>query len=391
MPQISKILYTFLWTHSLLIGMFVFFLPIFLWQDYLSITQISIFISLTGISYLAWLIVWDRLRHSKKLWYIIAISFVFEIILISVELLWSSDYYLHISAVVYGIYNCFFWVTQRLMFLENSPPKSIGKQYGTIQILAFILVKIGIILWAFILEQTSLIVLWISVSIISSICLFYFFSQKNIDQYFKDPLKKPVTTFSNLVDFKDAYRSKFIFFLDGPFLFFESFFWVISLFLLSNQSYSNLWIITVVLAISFAIIFMLIRQFIDSLDVKKVYYISTILYAASWILRGYVPEISNMISLGVIVFIIAFCTSFFRLSFNKQFFDLAKNVKNNRYIVIKSYYSQLAIFITFWVLAIIFSWVENEVAGLSWLYYSLWVISLLYLLYKPHSIKKSAL
>jgi hypothetical protein len=70
--------------------------------------------------------------------------------------------------------------------------------------------------------------------------LLFFISQKGISRHFDAPTKKPITTLSDLKDFQDPYRSKFIFLLDGPFLFFESFFWVISLFLLSNQSYSNL-------------------------------------------------------------------------------------------------------------------------------------------------------
>lgn len=386
MPQISKILYAFLWAHSLLIGMFVFFLPIFLWQEYNSISAISLFIAVTSLSFIAWLFVWDRLRYNKKLECIIVISFIFEIFLVSLWFMPTGSLYLYVAGIIYGIYNCFFWVTQRLMFLENTPPKSVGKQYGTIQILAFVLVKAWIILWAIILENSWFFWLWVSVSAISSISLLFFILQKDITKHFHAPTEKPITTFSDLKNFQDPYRSKFIFFLDGPFLFFESFFWVISLFLLSNQSYSNLWIITVVLAVSFALIFMLIREYIDHMGVKIVYYGSTILYALSWLLRAYVPEISNVIILWITVFIIAFCTSIFRLSFNKQFFDLAKNVTKNRYIVIKSYYSQAAIVLSFLLLAFIFLGVEDQEKWLSILYYALAGISLLYLLYKPHEI-----
>lgn len=388
MQHISKILYTFLWVHSLLIGMFIFFLPVFLWQQYISISYISLFIGLTGLSYLWALYIWDRLRYAGKLGGIIAISFIFEIFLVSLWLLGDTQYYLYISAIIYGIYNCFFWVTQRLMFLENTPPESVGKQYGTIQVLAFILVKIGILVGAFFLEMFGFMILWITVSILSALCIGYFVWQKDIAESFKTPLEKPVTTFKDFYSFTDQYRSKFIFLLDGPFLFFESFFWVISLFLLSNQSYWNLGIITVMLAISFAGIFMFIRQFIDTINVKTVYYSATILYAFSWLLRGYVPQIESTLILGIVIFIIAFCTSLFRLSFNKQFFDLAKNLTKNRYIVIKSYYSQAAIALSFFLLSYIFLGVEDQAKWLSILYYVLSGISLLYLVYKPHQIKK---
>jgi len=383
---ISKILYIFLWVHSLLIGMFIFFLPVFLWEWSLSLSHISLFISLTALSFIFWLAIWDRLRFTGSLRYIITISFIFEILLVSLWFFEGSTWYIYTAAFMYGIYNCFFWVTQRLMFLENTPPKSVGKQYGTIQILAFILVKIGIVTWAFILETSSFYWLWISVTSLSLICLLYFCFQNNLSQYFQAPIKKPITTFRDLYSFTDNQRSKFTFFLDGPFLFFESFFWVISLFLLANQSYSNLGIITVILAVSFAGIFWLMRQYIDSMNVRYVYYISCSLYAFSWILRGYVPEIWNIVVLWITVFIIAFCTSIFRLSFNKQFFDLAKNIPENRYIVIKSYYSQISIFIVFWLLSLIFAWNIDSEKGLWYLYYSLWVISLLYLAYKPHTI-----
>jgi len=230
MQQISKLLYIFLWAHSLLIGMFIFFLPIFLWEQYLTISSISLFISLTGVSFIWGLYLWDKLRFSKNLKTIIAVSFIFEIFLISLWFLDQHKYYLYLAAIVYGIYNCFFWVTQRLMFLENSPPEIVGKQYGTIQILAFILLKVWIIAWAFLLESTSFFILWASVSILSLISLTYFFYQKNLSTHFSLPLQKPITNLDDLIYFRDEYRSKFIFILDGPFLFFESFFYTSSKF-----------------------------------------------------------------------------------------------------------------------------------------------------------------
>ena len=58
--------------------------------------------------------------------------------------------------------------------------------------------------------------------------------------------------------------------------------------------------------------------------------------------------------------LITFATSFFRLAFNKRFFDIARQHGGHRYLLLKSYGSQAAIAATFLVLAFAFSGMEGS-------------------------------
>jgi hypothetical protein len=86
------------------------------------------------------------------------------------------------------------------------------------------------------------------------------------------------------------------------------------------------------------------------------------------------------------ILFIAFFTSFFRLAFNKQFFNVSKQVDTHKYMLIKSYYSQFNILVIFGILSIIFYYYSDVVSIAIWLsfvYYTAAGASVLYLLYKP--------
>ena len=71
------------------------------------------------------------------------------------------------------------------------------------------------------------------------------------------------------------------------FLFLESHFWTLSLFLLVSEDLSRLGVVVVVLGIVFALLFLLIKNRIDRPGARPmaVYRASVALYALSWLLR----------------------------------------------------------------------------------------------------------
>ncbi|MCK5194666.1 MAG: hypothetical protein KAQ71_12710, partial [Desulfobulbaceae bacterium] len=76
-----------------------------------------------------------------------------------------------------------------------------------------------------------------------------------------------------------------------------------------------------------------------------------------------------------------FCTSFFRLAFNKRFFDLAKQTTAYHYLFMKSYYSQFFIAVSFAVLGMVFSNMRAVEQALKYSYWFAGCIALVYLLY----------
>ena len=187
----------------------------------------------------------------------------------------------------------------------------------------------------------------------------------------------------NLLKFKDEFRSKFIFIVDGLFLFLESFFWVISLFIIVQESYWQLGILVIILMAIFGLMFYFIKNAIDKLPVTSVYRVSVALYVSSWIIRGLLSEDLDRPLIFVMLILITFFTSMFRLAFNKRFFDLAKATTTFQYIFLKSYYSQFFIVIWFGILGLVLSKVDSPEQALSYTYFASSVIALGYFLYRP--------
>nr|MDA3788604.1 hypothetical protein [Desulfobacula sp.] len=141
-------------------------------------------------------------------------------------------------------------------------------------------------------------------------------------------------------------NSKFVFAIDGIFLYLESYFWMISLFLIVRQSYWKLGLLVIFLMVLFGAVFVIIKNSIDRLPANKMYIAAVCLYSLSWILRGVLSERLDTSMLILLLAVITFCTSIFRLAFNKRFFDIAKATTAHEYIFVKSYFSQffLAVF-----------------------------------------------
>ena len=378
----SKLLYNFVGAHSLLGGLFLFFLPVLLYTNNFWIIAISSFIAITWVSFLVALLLWDRIRFHYGFRPIIVTSFLLQILLVGLGYLEKDIFFLVVLAITYGFYNCFFWITKRFIFSIYTTKKSIWNEFGNMQILAFVLVKIGILFSSFFLEYNIYSYIFWLIVFVSMFSLWYFlkhekdFKKRSTKQLF------PPISLQQIYSFKDNYSSKSIFLLDGPFLYLESFFWIISLFFISTESFQQLGIIAIWLALSFTVIFFIIKWYIDHLDGKKLYILAVILFSIWWLLRASVGFIESLTLLYSIIVCITFCSTFFRLVFNKNFFVLSKQSWSNKYLLLKSYYSQASVMITFSLIALGSYYLRLPLDRLLvWSYLVAFVASLYYLCY----------
>lgn len=379
--SVTKVFYHYTGFHSLLIGLFPFYIPVFLWKFGYTLSQISYFIACTGFGFCATLWLWDRLSKGVGLQTLIRGSFLLEITLLSAVFFSGSPWFLLLFSILNGAYNCFFWILQRLLFYEMVSPENSGRNFGDFQIFVVILLKVGVFTGGIILEKQGFLILYllsILLALLGALSL----------HIFQHGLALPVTlrnekpySFSELIRFQDGLRSKLIFALDGVFLYLESYFWLISLFLIVQESFWHLGLLIIGLTIVFSILFFFIKNSIDRIAKQKIYTLAVLFYTGSWLLRGSVGEdMTNSLLLTLLV-LITFCTSFFRLAFNKRFFDHARQTSGHRYILAKSYYSQFFIGVMFSVLGLVYShWSEvSHLLGYS--YIAAGGVALLYLCY----------
>ena len=367
--NVTKVFYQYTGFHSLLIGLFPFYIPVFLWKLGYTLSEISYFIACTGFGFCATLWFWDRISKRVGLQILVSGSFLVEIALLSAVFLSGSSWFLLLFALLNGAYNCFFWILQRLLFNEMVSPENSGRSFGNFQIFVVILLKVGVFTGGIILEEHGFLILYLLSILMALLGALSF-------QFFQHGFMLPATltnekpySFSELIRFQDGLRSKLIFSLDGVFLYLESYFWLISLFLIVQESFWHLGLLIIGLTITFSILFFFIKNSIDRIAKQKVYTLAVLFYMGSWLLRGSVREEMTSPLLITLLVLITFCTSFFRLAFNKRFFDHAKRTSGYRYILTKSYYSQFFIGVVFMVLGLIYSyWPEvSHIPGYSYI------------------------
>lgn len=352
MQPLTRTFYQYLGLHSMLIGIFPFFIPVYLWSNGFELGEVSLFIAAGGAGFCIGLWSWDRLRTRISLVQIIGLSLVLEImLLLNVMILKMDLAVLVLLGVSYGVYNCFVWTTQRALFFERVDSSNSGRRYGNLQIFVGLLLQVGILAGAYLLDQKGLssIVVVSLVICIAGLVMFILYSPgtpANLVAF------QPVSV-GEFLGFRDSDNSRLIFIVDGVYLFLESFFWIISLFLLAHESFMTLGALVLSLAVIFAILFYLLKNTIDKLCRKKVYQFAVVLYAASWGLRGLVDQDLSLAWLFGFLVVITFCTSFFRLAMNKRFFDLARDTRSHRYLILKSYFSQLTIAIVFGLFGVV--------------------------------------
>ena len=339
----------------------------YLWQHGVELANLCILIGISGLSFVCALKPWQHAWHRFKPKNLLALTFLFELLLVACAGWFTSvpgaalfeagsatttkpagD--VLIAMVVIGMangaYNAFFWTTQRSLFLQQLGSNDTGKQYGNFQIFVTVFLQVGILLGGLLLDFGGF--LWLLA--LSAGISFSANSYLSGQAYSRDMNDSSRMTLKKSFLYTDNKGSRSTFALDGIFLYLESHFWTLSLFLLVNQDFSKLGVAVVVLALVFAVMFYLIKNRIDQLAVERVYVAACWLYAGSWLLRFTLDENAAVASAGAstaadagyiltLVFI-TFCSSFFRLAFNKRFFDVARKTGAVNYLLIKSYSSQ---------------------------------------------------
>ncbi len=369
--------------HSFLIGLLPFFIPVYLWRSGFSLAHLSLLIGVSGLSFCAVLGLWQTLARTWPLTRLIALTFVLELLLIVIlSLLGTSLLSLLPLAIINGIYNAFFWTTQRTVFISITSHNNTGRQYGNFQIFVTVFLKIGLLAGGLLLDAGGikwLILLSAIVGLTASLWFYRVVTDAPLDQF-------DSTKLSHSLRYDDAHHSQRIFLIDGLFLYLESHFWTLSLFLLVKQDYSRLGITVVALALLFSVLFFAIKNIIDKYSGALVYSAAVVLYVASWLVRAVInPEASTQWILIALV-LITFCSSFFRLAFNKRFFDIAMAGNRTQYLLIKSYVSQLILGLSFLCLAALqFFW--PDVNSFTYLYLA---AALLALFYTGYGAKKAA-
>ena len=379
----SRAFHRFLGLHAFLTGLFPFFIPVYLWQQGHDAGQLSLFIAFTGTGFVLSLGLWDRIRTVLPFHRLIALTFLVEILLLSAVFLEGKNGFLLLFGLLNGAYNCFFWITQRALFLETLASEDTGRKVGNFQIFVMVILKLGIFSGGLLLDLGGYPWLFLFSLLIAGGGVLSF-GLRQIPQPASLQRMPPLGP-GAVIGFHDAHGSRAIFLLDGPFLFLESYFWAITLFILAHQSFWRLGILVIVLGLLFSLLFWLIKNRIDHLPTQKVYVIAVAGYALSWMLRLAVDRPLPTSWLFLLLVSITFATSFFRLAFNKRFFDLARNRGRHRYLLLKSYWSQASIAVTFLAMALLASATglaqDTRLLELGYLLAAL--CTPLYLLYRP--------
>ena len=388
MFRLSGFFYQFTGLHAFLTGLMPFFLPVILWRETESLALVSGFISLSGIGFLAGMGLWEGLRIRGYSRAVIAGSFVAETVLVSVLVLENAsvgltDWGVIVLALLNGIYGCFYWLSLRAMFVsheESGRKQHNGNRFGNFQLVVGILLKVGILAGAWLLEARYDVWL-VALSVLFAIAgIKAVYSSPNC-QAIAMALEQPSVRFRDITGFRSGNWSRTVFVLDGLFLFLESYFWVLSLYLVSQQSFTRLGIIIVGLAVLLSLLFLLIKRHIDAADPGMMFLLAVTMYALSWVLRGYVGEDLGTTLLSAAIILIAFITSFFRLSFNKLFFDQIQPGKAPLFILAKSGFTQTGVTFFFGLLTFYFSVSGTDESALTLVYWCSAPLSLVYLLY----------
>ena len=376
-PQ-SGIFFRFLGLHTLLYGIFPFYIPVYMWTQGVALGGISWFIALSGAGFVLGLWSWDRLRTHISLVAMFALSLLLEVLLLLLILVMKGGGLFMVVATgfAYGFYNSFYWTTQRAMFYSLINLHNSGRKYGNLQIFVGAMLQIGIVTGGYVLEMYSYLhVLIVSSLIVVAGLLFLMPSKPNYPPALSN---QPSLSIAEALRFKDKSKSRRMFIVDGVFLFAESFFWVITLFLLVHESFFNLGIVVLSLAAAFGLVFYALKNVIDRTSSNKLFQIAIVLYALSWWLRSGINEPMPLAALYLMMVAIAFLTAFFRLALNKRFYDIAQRGQGNAYLVLKSYYTQAATAVIFALMAGLFMLGGDQADMLEYVYWGLAACSLLY-------------
>ena len=379
-PQ-SGIFFRFLGLHTLLYGIFPFYIPVYMWTQGVTLGGISWFVACSGAGFILGLWAWDRLRGTISLVSMFALSLLLEVLLLLLILVMKGGGTAMVLAmgVAYGFYNCFYWTTQRAMFYSLVNLQNSGRKYGNLQIFVGALLQVGIVIGGYILDMYTYYHMLIVSALIAGIGLLFLLPSR--PDYPRALSGQPSLSIPEVLRFKDQHKSRMMFIIDAAFLFAESFFWVITLFMLVHESFFNLGIVVLSLAVVLGLAFYVLKNVIDRITSRKLFQTAVVLYALSWWLRSHINEPVSLTSLYLMMVVITFLTAFFRLTLNKRFYDIAQHGLGNAYLVLKSYFTQAATVVIFALMAWIFMVSGDEVELLEYAYWVLAACSLLYWTY----------
>ena len=137
-----------------------------------------------------------------------------------------------------------------------------GKQFGNFQIVIVVFLKIGILMGGYFLAQQQ--TLWLlAISTLLSIAAYFGLCRRvSYNESQLTPIDKAA-----IID----WRQKVVFTIDGVFLFCESYFWVLTLFFITDNNVMDLGLLVVGLTITLSIIFWGIKNTIDKLNQRYVF------------------------------------------------------------------------------------------------------------------------
>ena len=378
--------HVFLGAHSLLIGLLPFYLPVFLWRHGIGLDGLSVLIGMSGFTFALALRLWHKIGSECKPITLVGYGFILEILLIITSIsacmlmpdakwgIWLVATGVGITA---GAYNAFFWTTQRVLFAASLHGNDAGKRYGNFQIYVAVLLKGGIIAGGLLLDMNALPALVILSGVIGAATTFWLASKLPREPLLSKSPNPPLSSTDT------ATPTRAVFLVDGVFLLLESHFWTLSLFLLFGEDIMRLGTLVVALGIVFAILFWLSKNFVDRFAVRQVFCAAVVLYGLSWVLRSIIDDVGEGAALGAMLVMITFTTSFFRLAFNKRFFEHALASGVVPYLLWKSRLSQYGIGVVFIGIAMgLIAGAGDPLLDLSTTYVMAAVFALVYLIYQ---------
>ncbi len=369
--------------HSFIIGLLPFYLPILIWQQSPQLGLLTEFIAWTGAGFIIALFGWHKL-FSLGYWHsLVVLSFIFELSLIYLAVFHLDTINLDTVNLLFlgilnGLFNCSYWMLQRVLFNALSSTKNSGQLFGNLQLILGLSLKLGILLGGYFMQLAPGLIFLLSLIVAVGFCALSLSSVTAL------PFIYPVNhnkANKHKINTKISLRDKIVFLVDGPFLYLESYLWILSIFHLSNNDTGQFSLTIIALSVALGIIFYFIKNTIDKQSQYRLYQIATLLYFCGWLLRGWVTPQWSGLAISLTLLSVAFVTALFRLYFNKRFFDKAKQQASYHYLLSKSVYSQMGICLFFTLLTLALrhnSITPNEI------YWSILPMTLVSMLYKQN-------
>ncbi len=362
-------------THSFVIGLLPFYLPILIWQQYQELAPLTEFIAWTGAGFVMALWSWHQLFIRGYWRTLIILSFALEIGLIYVALFHIANINLIILGLLNGLFNCSYWMLQRILFNSISGSSNTGRLFGNLQLILGFSLKLGILFGGYFMQTQPWVIFTLSIMAALGFCIMAINARAT--QAFVYERSDHIQAKSVI-----STRDKIVFLVDGPFLYLESYLWVLSIFHLTNRDTSQFSLTVIALSLALGLIFYFIKNTIDKQPQYRLYQAATLLYLCGWLVRGWIYPDWSGFAIGLGLLSVAFATALFRLYFNKRFYDKAKQQANYQYLVSKSLYSQLGIVLFFTGLTVMSN---VTTVNLNQVYWGVLPLIAIYMLYQQGS------